>query len=280
MFPKSLKFAANVSLLWSEAPLPERLIRAAGAGFEAVELWWPGPDDAERLPELTRSAGVRLVSLNFDAGDMAAGDRGLVGVPARLEEFRRNVPLALEIADACGCKQLNALLGLRLAQHSLEEQLQWARENIAWAADQAAAQGATILIEAVNTFDNGPYLITNTAASAEFVQSIARPNVRLLYDVFHMQRMEGNITTTLDRYWDLIAHIQVADAPARNEPGTGEINYPFVFEHLARRGFGGYVGIEYRPSTGRPEDSFGWLRDSSSLECGPMSAPVGFVGLG
>lgn len=255
-----MKFAANLSLLWSDAPLPERLAKARVAGFDAVELWWPGLDDAEHLPELTRSADVRLVALNFDAGDMAAGDRGLVSSPTRFEEFRRNVPLALEIAEACGCKQLNALLGLRLAQHSLEEQLQWARENVAWAADQAAAQGATILIEAVNTFDNGPYLITNTAASAEFVQSIGRPNVRLLYDVFHMQRMEGNITTTLDRYWELIAHIQVADVPARNEPGTGEINYPFVFEHLARRGFGGYIGLEYRASTGRPEDSFGWLR--------------------
>jgi hydroxypyruvate isomerase len=255
-----LKFSANLSMLWSSLPLEERLLRAADAGFQAVELWWPGAADAERLPDLTRSAGVQLIALNFDAGDMASGDRGLASDPSRAEQFRRNVPLALEIAGACGCRMLNALLGLRLERHALDEQLGWARESVSWAADQAAAQDATILIEAINVYDNGPYLITDTAGAAAFVHSVGRPNVRLLYDVFHMQRMEGNIVTTLDRHWEEIAHIQVADVPARGEPGTGEINYLFVLDHLAARGYPGHIGLEYRPSTGRPELSFGWMR--------------------
>jgi hydroxypyruvate isomerase len=259
-----LNFCANVSLLWSELPLGERLRRAAEAGFEAVEMWWPGLEEARRLPELTRSAGVRLVALNFDAGDMSAGDRGLLSDPEQVPRFYDNVPRALEIAAACDCGQLNALLGLRDERHGREEQLQRARESVAWAAEQAAPQGATVLVEAVNVFDNGPYLVTTTADAAMFVQAIAAPNVRLLYDVFHMQRMEGNIVATLDRYWDLIGHIQVADSPDRGEPGTGEINYPFVLEFLARRGYGGYIGLEYRPTTERPEQSLGWMQDLST----------------
>jgi hydroxypyruvate isomerase len=265
----NLPFSANVSLLWSYLPLEQRLLRAAEAGFEAVELWWPGERDAKRLPELTRRAGVQLVLLNFDAGDMPAGDRGLVSDPERFEQFRRNVPLALEIAEACGCRQLNALLGLRLEPYSVEQQLQWARENVAWAAEQAAPRGATILIEAVNVYDNGPYLITSTAASASFVQSVGQPNVRLLYDAFHMQRMEGNIVSTLERYWDLIAHVQIADAPDRHEPGTGEINYDFVLERLVHKEYEGHVGLEYRPSTGRPEESFAWMEGLALTARGP-----------
>jgi hydroxypyruvate isomerase len=255
-----VKFSANLSMLWASLPLEERIRRAADAGFEAVELWWPGTADAERLPELTRSAGVRLISLNFDAGDMAAGDRGLMGDPARAEEFRGGVPAALAVAAACDCRQLNALAGRRLERYPLDEQLRCAAENARFAADAAAAQGATILIEAINVYDNGPCLITDTSSASAFIRRVGAPNVRLLYDVFHMQRMEGNLITTIDRHWDEIAHIQIADAPGRGEPGTGEINYPFVLRHLEQRGYTGYVGLEYRPTTERPEDSFAWMQ--------------------
>lgn len=255
-----LRFSANLSLLWSDLPLEQRLMRAADAGFEAVELWWPGEADARRLPEWTREAGVQLVLLNFDAGDMPGGDRGLVSDPARVSQFRDNVPIALDIAAACGCRQLNALLGLRLPDHGADQQLEWAQDTVRWAADRAAGQGATIVIEAVNVYDNGPYLITTTSAAAAFLEGLERPNVKLLYDVFHMQRMEGNIASTLDRYRDLIGHVQIADVPARHEPGTGEINYDFVFDCLIRNAYAGYVGLEYRPSTGRPEDSFAWMK--------------------
>ena len=177
-----LRFAANLSMLWAGLPLPAQFERAARAGFGAVELWWPGDADAALLPGLTRRWGMQLALLNFDAGDMAAGDRGLAADPARTAQLRQHVPAALR-------------------------------------------------------------------------------NVRLQYDVYHMQRVEGEITGTLNAYWDLISHIQIADVPGRGEPGTGEINYPFVLGHLERKGYRGYVGLEYRPSAGPAEDTFGWLRE-------------------
>jgi hydroxypyruvate isomerase len=202
---------------------------------------------------------MRLALLNFDAGDMAAGDRGLAADPGRTARLREHVPAALRIAQACGCPRLNLLVGLRQPRYPLSLQLGLARDNVAWAADQAAAAGCEVMIEALNPMDNGPCLLTTTAAAAAFARQTGRDNVRLQYDVYHMQRTEGELTGTLDAYWDLIGHIQIADVPGRGEPGSGEINYPFVLGHLDRRGYEGYVGLEYRPSSGAAEDTFGWL---------------------
>ena len=255
----TLRFSPNLSLLWAALPLPERFERAARAGFSAVELWWPGLRDAELLPALTARWGLRLAVLNFDAGDMTAGDRGLAADPARRAQLRANVPAALRIARACGSTRLNLLVGLRDERYSLARQLECALDNVIWAADQAAAAGCSVLIEAVNSIENGPCLLTTTKAAADFIAQAGRDNVRLQYDAYHMQRMEGDLTTTVETYWPLISHIQIADVPGRGEPGTGEINYRFLLDHLGRRGYDGYVGLEYRPSGGSPEDSFGWL---------------------
>jgi hydroxypyruvate isomerase len=257
----TLRFSPNLSLLWAALPLPERFERAAAAGFGAVELWWPGPRDAELLPELTRRYGLGLAALNFDAGDMAAGDRGLMADPARRDQFRANVPDALRIARACGCSQLNALVGLRQQPYSRELQLDCALDNVTWAADRAAATGAALLIEVVNPIENGPYLLTTTKAAVDFIRRAGRENIRLLYDAYHRQRMEGDLTAALDACWPLIGHVQIADVPGRGEPGSGEINYRFFLDHLDQRGYDGYVGLEYRPSGGGPEESFGWLEE-------------------
>ncbi len=267
-----LRFAANLSMLWAGLPLPDQFARAARAGFGAVELWWPGDADAALLPGLTRRWGMRLALLNFDAGDMAAGDRGLAADPARTAQLRAHVPAALRIAQACGCPRLNLLVGLRQPGYPLGLQLDLARDNVAWAADQAAAAGCEVLIEALNPMDNGPCLLTTTAAAAAFARQTGRDNVRLQYDVYHMQRVEGEITGTIDAHWDLISHVQIADVPGRGEPGTGEINYPFVLGHLNRRGYRGYVGLEYRPTAGAAEDTFGWLADPGATGAGPGGA--------
>jgi hydroxypyruvate isomerase len=192
---------------------------------------------------------------------MAAGERGLAADPGRREHLRAHVPVALAIAQACGCPRLNLLVGLRQERYSLADQLACARDNVAWAADLAAQAGCEVTIEATNPMDNGPVLLTTTAASAAFIKMVGRPNVRLQYDVYHMQRTEGDLVTTLDAYWDLIGHIQIADVPGRHEPGTGEINYPFLLDRIAAKGYQGAIGAEYHPSTARPEDSLGWLRD-------------------
>jgi hydroxypyruvate isomerase len=254
----SLLFAPNLSMLWADLPLAERFERAAAAGFRAAELWWPGDEAAASLPGLVARWGVRLALLNFDGGAMASGERGLAADPSRREQLRANVPFALQVAVDCGCERLNLLIGKRDERYSPDEQLACARDNYAWAADQAAPVGREIMIEAINPMDNGPYLLTTTRAAAGFAAQVARPNIALQYDVYHMQRTEGDLTATIDEYWDLIGHVQVADVPGRGEPGTGEINYPFVLGHLAARGYAGAIGLEYRPS-GRPEDSFGWL---------------------
>ena len=186
-------------------------------------------------------------------------------------------PAALRIAWACGCQRLNLLIGLRQERYSLGQQLACARDNVAWAADRAAEAGCEVMIEAINPMDNGPYLLTTAAAAASFAGQVARRNVRLQYDVYHMQRTEGDIVSTLDAYWHLISHIQIADVPGRHEPGTGEINYPFVLGHIARKGYRGAVGLEYRPSTGRTEDSSaGWRNTAGRTGAGrePGEVPI------
>ncbi len=150
-------------------------------------------------------------------------------------------------------------MGHRLGDMGREEQMDLVRENVAWAADQAAGQGAEVMIEAVNTFENGPFLLHTTEEAAEFVERVGRENVKLQYDVYHMQRMEGNLVETMRKHIREIGHVQVADSPGRGEPGTGEINYPYVFAELEELGYDGYVGLEYNPTTATTEESLAWL---------------------
>jgi hydroxypyruvate isomerase len=253
-----MKFCANVSILFKEVPFLERFERAARAGFGAVEFWWPSEPLGE-VEAAIREAGLAVALFNFDAGDMPAGDRGLPSDPDRADRFRANVPVALELAERLGTPRLNALVGLERSPGEREAQLRLAAANVAWAADQAAQVGAEVLIEAVNTFENGPYLLSTTRQAATFVAQVGRPNVRLQYDAYHMQRMEGNLVATITEFAAQIAHIQVADSPGRGEPGTGEINYPFVLDAIEALGYDGWIGLEYNPTTAATEDSFGWL---------------------
>jgi hydroxypyruvate isomerase len=255
-----LRFDANVSLLFREVPFLERFERAARAGFAAVEFWWPSGEDLGAVESAIRDSRLEVVLFNFDAGDMAAGDRGLLSDPVRQAAFRDNVPGALELAQRVGCSQLNALAGLRLPGRELEEQLSLATENLRWAARQAAAVGAKVLVEAVNTFDNGPYLVTRTAEAAALIDRVGESNVALQYDAYHMQRMEGNLSATIREYRDRIAHVQIADSPGRGEPGTGEINFAYLFGVLEEIGYRGHVGLEYIPTTSTTEDSLSWMR--------------------
>jgi hydroxypyruvate isomerase len=254
-----MRFCTNVSLLFADAPLPERFARARAAGFDTVELWWPSGHDLADIRAAAADADVDVALLNFDAGDMPAGDRGLVSDPRRRDEFRANVPVALGLAAALGCTRLNALAGLRMPDLPLDEQLALARENVRFAADRAAEIGAEVLIEAVNTIENGPYLLPTTRAASDFAASVERDNVRLQYDAYHMQRMEGDLSATIERHFAEIAHIQVADAPGRGQPGTGEINFDFLLAHIDGLGYDGYVGLEYKPPGGDTEGSLEWL---------------------
>src|SRR5215212_541995 len=255
-----MRFSANVSILFKEAPFLERFGRARDAGFSAVEFWWPGHEaDIGDVDHAVKSAGLDVALFNFDAGDMPKGNRGLISDPERQEQFRDNVPVALDLARSLGCRRLNALVGHEIEDLEREEQLILAQDNVRFAADAAAEHDIGVMVEAVNTFENGPYLLYTTEQGVEFVNGVGRENVRIQHDFYHMQRMEGNLVANLREHFDHIEHVQIADSPGRGEPGTGEIHYPFVLGELERLGYDGYVGLEYNPTTETTEESFGWL---------------------
>ena len=254
-----MNFAPNLSLLFREVPFLDRFARAADCGFTTVEFWWPREQNLDEVEGAIRESGVRVALMNLDAGDMAAGDRGLLSDPDRQQAFADNLPVALEFAERIGCVQLNALLGLQLPGRSREEQLNRAVDNLRRAAREAAQIDATILVEAVNTFENGPYLISHTADALELIERVDEENLALQYDVYHMQRMEGNVSATLRRCHGRIAHVQIADSPGRGEPGTGELNFGFILGVLEEVGYEGHVGLEYIPTTALTEESFGWI---------------------
>jgi hydroxypyruvate isomerase len=167
--------------------------------------------------------------------------------------------MALELACALGCERMNVLVGHEISGMDREVQLALARENVRFAAEKAEVAGITVMVEAVNTFENGPYLLYTTEQVVEFAERVGRENVRVQHDFYHMQRMEGNLVANLRQHFDHIGHVQIADSPGRGEPGTGEIHYLFVLGELERLGYDGYVGLEYNPTTVSTEESFGWL---------------------
>jgi hydroxypyruvate isomerase len=254
-----MRFSANVSILFKEAPFLERFGRASDAGFSAVEFWWPSDEDPGEVEKAIKDAGLEVALFNFDAGDMAAGDRGLAGDPERQQQFRENVPVALDLAGSLGCKRLNALVGHEVSGMDRDEQLALARENVRFAAAQAEPAGVTVMVEAVNTFENGPFLLYTTEQAVGFVRNVGPENVRVQHDFYHMQRMEGNLVANLREHFAWIGHVQIADSPGRGEPGTGEIHYPFVLGELERLGYEGYVGLEYNPQAETTEESLTWL---------------------
>jgi hydroxypyruvate isomerase len=256
----SPRFAANVSILFSERPFLDRFEAAARAGFVDVEFWWPDGEDLDAVRAAVGDAGVGVVLINFDGGDLAAGDRGLINDGEREGRFRDNVPVALDLARSVGCRQLNALVGLELPGVPREDQLARARDNVRLAARAAAPHGIRVLIEAINTRDNGPYLLASTADAAAFVREVGEPNVALQYDVFHMRRMDEDVERAVREHAGEIAHVQIADWPGRGEPGTGRIDFEAIYALLDELGYEGHVSAEYRPMARSTEDSLGWLR--------------------
>lgn len=253
-----MRFSANISTMYKEAPFLERFRLAAEAGFRAVEFWWPS-DDLSNVITAVEEAGLEVALFNFDGGNMPAGERGLLSNPDTVGQFRDNVPVALDLAKRFRCRKLNLLVGMALPDTSRDEQLKLARENARWAADQAADANVLILIEALNTLELPGYLLDNTRDTVAFIESVDRSNVALQYDVYHMQRMEGNLSANLRQYFARIGHIQIADSPDRGQPGTGEINYRYILQLIDVLGYDGYIGLEYLPPTASTEASLDWL---------------------
>jgi hydroxypyruvate isomerase len=255
-----MRFAANLTMLYTELPFIDRFEAAARSGFRAVEYMFPYDEDPDAIAKALAELRLEQVLFNLPAGDWAAGDRGIAADPGRREEFRAGVIRALELAQQFRCTRLNCLVGKRDAAISADEQRGCLADNLRYAAAALAGREITLLVEPVNTYDIPDFFLATSAETIQVLDEVGAANARLQYDIYHMQRMEGNLTQTLSRLGPRIGHVQVADAPDRHEPGTGEINFPFVLRALDALGYGGYVGLEYRPS-GKTDQSFGWIEE-------------------
>ena len=264
----ALRYEVNCSILFTELPLLQRAAAAKAAGFDAVEFWWPfdravpADTDVDSFVAAVRDAGVALVGLNFFAGNMPGGDRGLVSWPARAAEFRDNIAVTVSIAEQLGCRAFNALYGNRVDGATAQEQDDLAVQNLALAAAGVASIGGIVLIEPVSGADRYPLL---TAAQAVAVldrvaADTGQRNLGLLADLYHLAVNGDDVDAAIARFASRIAHVQIADAPGRNEPGTGNLALQRQLDALQDAGYAGWVGLEYKPSD--PTDSaasFRWL---------------------
>jgi hydroxypyruvate isomerase len=247
-----LPLAVNCSILFTETPLLERPAAAKAAGFEAVEFWWPFSDglpsdsEVDRFIKVVESAGVSLIGLNFAAGDMAAGDRGLVSWPGRESEFRDSVGVGIGIAARLGTKSFNALYGNRIDGMDPDQQDDLAVENLVWAANQVEAVGGVVLLEAISGAPRYPLLKgADIARKIDQVTSAGGSNVRMLADLYHLGVNGDDVAAVIGEHASLIGHVQVADAPGRHRPGTGELALTKQLELIAGRGYRGYIALEY-----------------------------------
>lgn len=251
------KFAANLSLLFNELGFLDRFAAARTAGFDGVEFLFPYAFEAEQILGRLRRYDLELVLHNLPPGDWAAGDRGMACDPRRIGEFQDSVGLALEYALDLGVKQLHCMAGKLPPNVPHERAHATFVDNLRFAAGVMAPHGIRVLIEPINERDMPGYFLTRSSQAAAIIDECALDNLYLQYDVYHMQRTEGELANTLRALLPIIRHIQIADVPGRHEPGTGEINYPFLFRLLDELGYGGWVGCEYIPS-GDTAAGLGW----------------------
>lgn len=264
------RWTVNLSILFTELPLLERPAAAAALGFGSAELWWtldgPTPPDRE-LDALRRAfvdAGVQLTGLNFDAGDMAAGDKGLLSRPADSQRFRDNIAVAVGLAQSLGCRALNALYGNRVDGLSVPEQDELALENLVLAAQATHGIGAILLVEALNAPEAPQYGLLSSADAVAVVDAVNAHtqlgNTRFLADLYHLARGGEDPAKVIAAYADRIGHVQIADNPGRGYPGTGDLDFPSLFGQLEATGYDGYIGLEYKPLPGTSSaDNFPWL---------------------
>lgn len=252
------RFAANLSMLFTELPFLERLEAAAKAGFTAVEYMSPYEYDPADLRARLDALGLQQVLFNLPAGDWAGGDRGIACDPARVDEFRDSVETAIRYAQALNCPRLNCLAGVAPKHADAATAHATLVGNLHYAAGEFAKANLTLLIEAINVYDIPGFFLNRSAQAVAIMDEVGADNLLFQYDIYHMQRMEGELAATIERLLPRIGHFQLADNPGRHEPGTGEINYAFLFAHLDRLGYKGWIGCEYKPLNGTAA-GLGWI---------------------
>jgi hydroxypyruvate isomerase len=252
------RFAANLTMLFNEVPFLDRFAAARRAGFAGVEYLFPYEHDPSEIKRRLDEHGLTQVLHNLPAGNWSAGERGIASHPERVAEFEDGVARAIQYATALGCTQLNCLAGIVPAGVDPDRARATFVTNLRGAARRLQDAGIRLLVEPINTRDIPGFLLRTTAQALEIIGEVGSANLWLQYDVYHMQIMEGDLATTIEQHLDRIAHVQIADNPGRHEPGTGEINYEFLFEFLDRIGYSGWVGCEYKPAAGT-EAGLGWM---------------------
>lgn len=253
------KFNANLTMLFNEVPFLDRFQAAADAGFKGVEFLFPYAFDKGQLAERLVRHGLVQVLHNLPAGDWDAGERGIACHPDRVGEFQDGVGRAIEYATALGCRQLNCLAGIAPAGVDPDKVRETFVANLRFAAARLKEAGIRLLIEPINTFDIPGFYLNRTAQAIALIEEVGSPNLYLQHDIYHMQRMEGELANTIAKHLPRIAHMQIADTPGRHEPGTGEINYAWLFRFIDRLGYDGWIGCEYKPAAGTRE-GLSWIK--------------------
>ncbi len=253
------RFAANLTMLYGEHQFLDRFAAAAADGFEGVEYLFPYDFPKDALVERLKEHKLTQVLHNLPAGNWAGGERGIACMPDRVAEFRAGVDQAIEYATALGCKQVNCLAGIAPAGVPAEMLRQTFVENLRYAADRLKKAQIKLLAEAVNTRDIPGFYLNKSTDTEAVLQAVGSDNLFIQYDFYHTQVMEGDIANKFKRLKDRIAHVQIADNPNRNEPGTGEISYAYIFKMLDQEGYRGWVGCEYRPA-GKTSEGLGWRK--------------------
>lgn len=252
------RFAANLSMMFTERPFLERFAAAEAVGFEAVEYLFPYDHDPEVIRAALDAAGLEQAVFNLPPGDFAAGERGIAALPGREAEFRDGLDKALHYARVIGAERLHCMAGLIGAKDDRAAFASTYLANLALAAERAAPLGITILIEPINTRSIPGYFLNYQRDARRIIEQVGAANLRLQFDFFHCQIMEGDLAQHLKELIGVIDHVQVAGVPERHEPDVGEINYPYLFDLLDVLGYAGWVGCEYQPK-GRTEDGLGWF---------------------
>ncbi len=254
-----VQFAANLSMMFDEVDFLARFEAAAGAGFKAVEYLFPYDFTADEIASRLSDNGLKQVLFNTPAGDWGAGERGTACDPGRIDEFRDGVAKAIGYAKILDCGQLHCMAGLTPQGADPGALRKTYVENLRFASGEMEKAGIRCLMEMINTRDIPGFYLNRSAQAEEILAEVGSSNLYIQYDIYHMQIMEGDLAPTMERLLPKIAHVQLADTPGRNEPGTGEINYAFLFAHLDRIGYRGWIGCEYKPAT-TTQQGLGWMK--------------------
>lgn len=254
------RFAANLSMLFTEVPFLDRFEAAAKAGFKGCEMQFPYLHPAEVVGDKAAMAGLKIAAFNAPPGDWAKGDRGLAAVPGREDEFKASLEVAVKYAEYLDCTNIHIMAGV-VPEDQWEAALETYLRNVAYAADELHAEGLHCLIEAINPIDMPGYFLTRPDDAVMVLGELDRPNLNILYDIYHAQITQGNLTDFIEGHFDRIGHIQIAGVPGRHEPDQmGEINYRYLFDLLDSAGYDGWIGCEYKPRI-KTDVGLRWARE-------------------